>query len=191
MGLPLIIGLVIAILVGLLVLAGVVLWLVGKGIPEEHTASSVIELPASCEEVYAVIDDVQSHPTWSSGVTKVDMMPDRSGLRTCRMSHGRNSFVLTRTRHEPPRIQEGTIQDDSNIFSGTWKYELKPVEVPGAGVGGAHVAGCEVKLTEVGRISWAMPRAIMKYFAGYHKYLDAHLVSLGKKFGRDVRPRRG
>ncbi len=159
----------------------VVLRQIGKGIPVEHTATSVINIHAPIEKIFDAIADVEKHPEWSSGVTRVIAMPDtvRGGvsLKTTWMQMGHNTFVLERTRYEPPTLLEGTITDEKGPFSGTWMYRLKPLAADASGVG-----ACEVRLTETGRVGWPMARALMKHVWGYHTYTHKHLESLAKKF---------
>lgn len=174
---------IVGSIVVLILLAVLVLHLIGRAIPEEHMAASVVSIPAPPEQVYAAIDDIAKQPEWAGGVTKVVMLPEKSGLQQCRMHMGRNKFVLTRTRHEPARIIERTIEDDCGPFTGTWTYTFAPAIVNGK-------EGCQVKLTEVGRVSQAIPRTVMKHMIGYHSYINKHLLSLGKKFGVTVEPRK-
>lgn len=180
------------VVVGLAVLIAVlviVLRRIGQGIPVEHTATSVIDMHAPIEKVFEAIADFEKHPEWSSGVTRVIPMPDtvRGGLamKTVRMEMGRNSFVLERTRYEPPTLMEGSIIDEKGPFSGTWVYRLKPLAAEVSGVG-----GCEVRLTETGRVGWPVARALMKYVWGYHMYTHKHLESLARKFEPNPRKAR-
>lgn len=177
-------------LVVLLVLAGVVLALLGRSIPVEHTASSEVKLPASADKVYALLDDMPAQATWASGVTKVDKLPDHHAMPAARVHMGRNSFVLVSTRRTPPNpaspdgrgVLERTIQDDHGAqFTGTWLYTITP---------GPDAGSCHVKLTETGRVRGAIPRAMMKHVFGYHLYINKHLASLAKKFGSTDTPRK-
>jgi ribosome-associated toxin RatA of RatAB toxin-antitoxin module len=166
--------------IGLIVLAAVVLYLLGTRIPVEHMASSEIEVPVSAAAAYEVVSDIESHPTWAKGTTGVLLLPERNGMQVARVSMGRNTFVLTRTRHEPGRMLERTIDDVNGPFSGSWRYEFKDV------AGG----GSTVRLTEVGRIKSPVPRAVMKYFFGYHMYVNIHLKSLGERLKSRAEPRK-
>ncbi|HMN41972.1 MAG TPA: SRPBCC family protein [Phycisphaerales bacterium] len=145
---------------------------IGKKIPLEHQAMSMIEIHAPIEKVFDAIADVQKHPEWSKGVSRVDVLPDHNGMQTVRMRQGHNSFVLVRTRFEPPTLLERTISDDRGPFSGTWLYKLKRT--------GGEV--CEVRLTETGKVPWPAARAMMKYIFGYHAYTSRHLRDLAGKF---------
>ncbi len=165
---------VIGSLVALLALLGVAAWMYGRTIPVEHQASGAIDVHATAQQAFDLIADVERHPTWAKGVTKVEMLPEKNGLQACRMHMGRNSFVLVQTRHEPPRLIERTIQDDHHAqFSGTWLYLIQ--ERPDG--------GCTVKLTETGRVRHAIPRAMMKLFFGYHMYLNMNLEAIGRRLG--------
>jgi hypothetical protein len=163
----------------------VVLHIQGRKIPVEHEATSVLDIHAPIERVFDAIADVQRHPEWSRGVKRVLVMPDTGHggvpMQTVRMEMGHNSFVLVRTRFEPPTLLERTITDERGPFSGTWLYRLKPLPPDEAGV------RCEVRLTERGRVRQPVFRALMKYVFGYHKFTHAHLRSLARKF--EVRPR--
>ncbi len=173
-------------LVAAVVLFIVVMTRIGKGIPVEHTATSVIRIGAPAGDVFEAIADVAKFPEWASGVTSVEMMPEKGGRQMARMQQGRNSFVLMRTRCDPPALLERTISDDHKMFSGTWLYRVSAAEatLPGR-------EGCEVKLTETGRVNMPIARAFMKHVFGYHMYTNKHLESLAGKFGTGAKARRG
>ena len=159
---------------------------IGKGIPVEHTATSFIRIGAPAAQVFEAIADIASHPSWAKGTTGVEMLPEKDGKQMARMRQGRNAFVLMRTRCEPPNLLERTISDDHKHFSGTWLYRVKEAEatLPGR-------EGCEVKLTETGRVNMPLARAMMKYMFGYHLYTNKHLESLAAKFGTRAKARKG
>lgn len=165
----------IALVVGLIVvvaIAGVVLFALGKNVPVEHEATGAIDVSASAQDAFALIDNIADQPSWNVGVTGVEMLPERNGLQTCRVRMGRNSFVLVRTKFDPPREIERTIADDRAMFSGTWRYNVTP-----------NAGGCEVRLKEVGRIPSPIPRATMKYLFGYHVNVNKHLNAIGARLG--------
>lgn len=169
-------------LIGLVVLAALVFWVLGKKIPEEHKASVTMTLEKTPEEVFIVIDDVASQPSWDPGTNKVEKLGDRSGREAFRLTCGRNSFVVeTTTRVVPKRITR-TIADDAKFFSGEWAWELTP---------SADRRSCTVKLTETGRVPHAIPRAMMKHFFGYHHYMEKTMGALAAKFGEQARFTRG
>lgn len=166
-------------LVVLLALAFGVLTLVGRGVPEEHEAASVIDLRCPPEKAFALIDDVERQAEWDPRVTGVERLPDQHGLPAVRMRMGRNAFVPVTTRREPPRLIERTITDEHGPFSGTWLYTVEPTP-----------AGCAVRLRELGRVRIAFARAVMTHFTGYHVYVNKHLAAIGERLGASGGPRK-
>jgi uncharacterized protein YndB with AHSA1/START domain len=158
-------------LLGLLVLAGLVMWVLGRGLPEEHVSSSTLHLRQEPEAVWAVVSDCKGHKSWSPGVTKVERLPEHDGHEVWRQRMGRNSFVLETTRADRPRVLVRTIADDHGPFSGRWEYRINPA-------GG----GCKVTLTEHGRIKSAVPRFVMRYMVGEDRNTRAHLEGLARIF---------
>jgi hypothetical protein len=151
----------------------------------EHTATSLIVVGAAPERVFEAIADVQEHASWATGITRVHMLPDKDGMQQARVHMGRISSVLLRTRCDSPKLLERTITDEGAPFTGTWLYRLAPVK---GSIEGRE--GTEVRLTETGRITSAMARAMMKHIFGYHKYTHAHLESLARKFGTQAKAHR-
>jgi hypothetical protein len=162
--------------VALVVLGVLVMWVLGRRVPEEHVASVCLPLSQTPEAAWGVIADVGRHAEWAAGVTRVVRLEDRGGLEAWRQHMGRNSFVLVTTASEPARRLVRTIDDDHKMFSGRWEYEL--AAAPG---------GCRVRLTEYGRIPNPVARFMMKTFFDPAMYARKHLVSLAKKFGEAAR----
>lgn len=174
-----ILGICVGAMIIVLVAGGLAFTLLGRRVPEEHEAVGAIDVKVSIDEAFAVIDNVQEHPSWNGDVQRVEPLPDRNGMPACRMHMGRHSVVLVRTKYDPPRELERTISDERGPFSGTWSYHLSP-----------RAEGCEVRLREVGRVRSAIPRAMMKYIFGYHMFLNRHLRALGRRLGSTSEPRK-
>ena len=161
-------------LIAVAVLLILIMWAVGRRLPEEHIASSTLRLAKTPPQTaWAVIEDVERYPEWSA-VTKVERLPDRDGRVAWRQHMGRNSFVLERTRHDPPRALTLTVVDDAKFFPGRWEYSIAP-----AG------AGSTVTLTEHGRIHHAIPRFMMAYLMDPGMYLKKQLRSLAARLGEE------
>ncbi len=160
-------------LLGLLILAVGVLGILGSLVPEEHTASMSVELGKPIDEVWATIDDVANFPAWLPDITKVELLPDRNGHRTFRQLQGRNSFVLEETVKTPPTLVTRTITDDNGPFSGSWEHRFEDL-----GNGRTRLT-----VTEKGRISSPIPRAILHYMIGDDFYLKRFSQSLRSRFG--------
>ncbi len=162
---------------GLIVLVVLVLWTLGRRLPEEHVASSSILVPASREEVWKTLADAGGYATWAADVTKVERLPDRDGREAFRQTMGRNTFVVETTRSEPPSALVRTVADDHRVFSGDWEYALAPEE-----------GGCRVTLTEHGRVRPAIPRFLVQRVFDPATYLKRHLKSLAARFGGRTEP---
>lgn len=166
--------------VGLLVLLGLVMWQVGRRLPEEHNVSVTLRLRnATPEMVWDTIADVASYPGWSK-INKVERLPDRNGHEVWREWMGRNSFVMETTRSERPRRLENTVEDDAKFFSGRWEYLIGPDPDPAAGG-----RGCIVMITEHGRVHHAIPRFMMHYLMDPRGTALGFLRALAKKLGED------
>jgi len=170
----------IAIAGGLLGLAAVVLWGIGRHVPEGHEVSASLRLERSPDVVWAAIADTASVPTWDHGVDRVERLADRDGKETWRWVMGRNSLVVVTTVAEPPTLLVRTIDDDAQYFSGDWTYSIHP-----------DGTGSRLELVEHGRIHVAIPRALMGRFADPHRYLVRHLAGLASHFGEHAEIEKG
>ena len=166
-------------LVGAVVALLLVLWLLGRGLPEGHEISATLHVAKSREEVWGVLADTAAIPSWDRGVDRVERLPDRDGQEVWRWVMGRNAMVLETTRSEAPGLLVRTIADEAKMFSGDWTYELSP-----------EGSGCALALTEHGRVHVAIPRAMMRYMpfiADPSMYLRRHLERLAARFGEAPR----
>jgi hypothetical protein len=177
----------ISILCLVLAMVGTAFYLLGKGLPEEHRASSQIDIERPIGEVFEKVSNIGEYPRWAAGVTGVKRLEDHEGLPTYHQRMGRNSFVLRVTRHEPPARPPTatgggpakarfatTISDDRKMFSGSWEFELESRD----GQGG--IAATRVTLTETGRVPAPVPRAIVKYVMGHDSTVRKFLASLSR-----------
>lgn len=157
---------------------GVLLWVLGRALPEEHLVCCEVRIGRPAAEVFGAIDDTSSWPTWDKGVTTVEKLEPREGRERVRMHMGRNVMVLETTRREAPTLLEKTIAEEGRrqMFSGRWMHELRDE-------GGA----CVVRLSEHGKIHQAIPRAMVRYFFDPAMYLKKHLTLLAKKFGEEAK----
>lgn len=156
-----------------------VLWLLGRALPEGHEMSATLRLSRPPAEVFAVLADSAAIPSWDRGVDRVERLPDRDGREAWRWTMGRNAMVLVTTRSEPQALLVRTIGDEAKFFSGDWTYAVS-----------ADGTGCAVELTEHGRVHVAIPRAMMRYLpflADPALYLRRHLERLAGRFGEAPR----
>jgi len=163
-----------AAIVGVIILFGLVAYVVGGTIPEDHRASATLRLSnVAPDALWAIVSDVNTHTQWA-GVTRLTRLPDQDGHELWRQEMGRNSFTLATTESSPATRLVRTIADDNKMFSGNWTYELRS---DGA-------TGTALTLTENGHVPGRVPRFFMKHLMGYHLYLKKHLRGLAKHVGQ-------
>jgi len=120
----------------------------GSLLPVEHLAGSQAVIPASPEQVWATIEDVDAYPTWREDVRAI-AWPEPPGeadparrVWVERSSSGDIPFTVVAT--DPPRRRVTEIAADDLGFGGRWVFDLEWVE-PGTrvriveeGVGAVH-----------------------------------------------------
>lgn len=142
------------------------MFIVGSTLPQEHTAIATQTFNSSREEVWTVLTDFNSWPSW------------RSNLKEIR--DGSNSFSEVSTDDEiieyriddftpPERLITRIITPDLP-FGGTWTYELTAME-----------GGCSLTITENGEVYSPMFRFLSKYAFGHTTTMDQYLQDLKKK----------
>jgi hypothetical protein len=158
---------VLAALIGLALLAALVAYVIGRGIPREHVAEVEGVVGASCEQVFARITTVEQFPTWRVGLKSVERLaPDAWREES---SHGSIRFQIEAS-NAPSRLVVA-IPEQGLPFGGTWIYELSP-----------EAAGCRVKLAEHGWVEPPIFRFVMRHVTGETKTLNTYLAALEKSF---------
>jgi hypothetical protein len=74
----LLIFIIVGIIAGVALLAGVIT-LIGSQLPKGHVASRSAFLHQSPQNVYAVVRDFGSAPTWRPDLKRIEVEPQRSG----------------------------------------------------------------------------------------------------------------
>lgn len=159
---------VAAILVALPILAA----LIGLTLPRRHTATRAVVVQQPASTVFAVISNFADAPQWRSGVTAVELLPARNGLRGFREKtrHGWISYLVE--EETPPTRMVTRIADETLPFGGSWTYQLEPVE-----------NGCRVRITENGEVKNPLFRFLARFVFGYAGTLEAYLSDLARRFG--------
>ena len=163
---PTLLGL--ALVIGLIVLAGLVLYLIGRGQPERHTASRTLTVPQPRPVVWAALIDYASMPLWWPAVKAVRMetRPNGEVITWKKDRRGREIGFRTKEEKVPAKLVREIVGDDLP-FGGTWTYELAE-----------ETGGTRVTVTEDGFIKPPLFRAIARYFIG----LDATMKDFEKHF---------
>lgn len=157
---------------------GGIAW-IGSRLPKTHTAASRIQLPVPAEDVWRVITDFRAHPSWRPGLERVDAGPDIDGLPSWYEVCLKNARVHFRVvQSDPPHRLVTRLVGENLPLSGTWVYELKPVEGDGT----------ELVITEQDRIYSPFFRFVTRFVFAYHGVMDVFLIALARSFGQDVQP---
>jgi uncharacterized membrane protein len=173
----LLIYIVVGIVAGLLVLAGIIA-LIGSRLPKAHVASRSILLHRSAQDVYAVVRDFDSAPKWRSDLKRIEV-DAQPGRPVYFREEGKNGTINYELVEDVPAQKMVTrIRDTDLGFSGQWTYQFAPEN-----------GGTLVTIREDGEVSNVIFRFMSHYVFGQTATIDSYLTSLAKHFGEDVTPK--
>jgi uncharacterized membrane protein len=167
---------VLGIIAGIALLAGVIA-LIGSQLPKGHVASRSVFLHQSPQNVYAVVRDFPSAPTWRSDVKRIQAEAQSSGQLHFREEGSNGTVNYELTEDVPNERMVTRILDTDLGYSGKWTYVLKPEN-----------GGTRVTITEDGEVSNVLFRFMSRYVFGQTATLDSYLTSLAKRFGETAKP---
>ena len=147
----------------------------GAGIPAEYTTSATAVFPAPQDTVWAVLTDFAVYPSWRPKVTKVEMLPNENDLPAWRELDVQDQNLPYRaTKMTKPSLLVLEIAEEDLPYSAEWTIEMSP-----------HPTGCQVKITERGKIESVMLRFVMKYFFQYDGTVTSFMENLEKRVIRN------
>jgi hypothetical protein len=160
--------------IGAGVLVGLVLVIVaiGYALPVKHRASSEATYRASPEALYALITNVDSFPSWRSGLKSVERLPAAEGRTRFRETSGDGTISFIVDTAEVNRRLVTRIDDKSLPFGGSWTYEL----VPGSD------GRTTLRIVEDGEVYNPVFRFVSRFFMGHDSTIKRYLADVGKKF---------
>lgn len=163
--------LIIAVLLGLLILAGLVLYVLGRGLPVRHTSRLTVVLPAARPAVWAVITDYARMPDWWPDVKgiRLETQPNGEVWTWNKDSHGQEIAFRTKEESAPARLVREIMGDDLP-FGGTWTFALVDLG-----------KSTQLTITEDGFIKPPLFRAIAQYFIGIDKTMKSFALHLEKR----------
>jgi len=162
----------------LLVLLVVGVIMVGYSLPARTTHTRTIMLKQTPEAIFAALDDVQKLLEWNRNVGKVELLPSIDGKQATKKTFkGGMTMTIVTTESLGPTHLTREIRDTDSAFNGSWAYEISPT-----------ADGSKVALTEKADIQNPVFRLMVRIF-GPTKYMDEHLIDLGKHFSETVPPR--
>lgn len=144
--------LLVVVLVGLILVAGLVIYLIGRAQPERHSSSISFHLPRPCPVVWAALIDFSSLPQWWPAVKAIrfETRPDGTIITWNTDRRGRVIGFCTIEEKAPVHLVR-EITGGNLPFGGTWTYDLIPEE-----------GGTRVNLTENGFVKPVFFRGLMK-----------------------------
>ena len=172
----LLIFIVVGIVAGLLVIAGIMA-LIGSRLPKAHVASRSVHLRRSPQDVYAVVRDFGSAPKWRADVKRMDVnaQPGKPVYFREEAKHGTVNYELV--EDVPTQRMVTRIRDTDLGYSGQWTYSFTPEN-----------DGTRVTIREDGEVSNVLFRFMSRYVFGQTSTIDSYLKSLAQHFGEDAVP---
>ncbi|MFN0099309.1 MAG: SRPBCC domain-containing protein [Gemmatimonadaceae bacterium] len=157
-------------LVAILVVAGIIVVLVGRRLPERHTASVTREIPAPLVRVASLVRDVEAHPSWRTGLTRVEIM-DRPEGAVRYVEHGSNGEIPFVFRElVPDREFKSVIDTEALAFGGEWSFTLVELDS----------ARTRITIREDGVVRSALFRFVSTYLMGHTSTIEAYLDDLAR-----------
>lgn len=168
---------VVGIVAGLLLLAGIIA-VIGSTLPKAHVASRSILLHRTPQAVYTVVRDFDSAPKWRSDVKRIEV-DAQPGKPVYFREDGKNGTINYELVEDvPPQRMVTRIRDTDLGFSGQWTYSFAPEN-----------GGTRVTIREDGEVSNVIFRFMSRYVFGQTATIDSYLTSLAKHFGENDTPK--
>jgi len=155
---------------GLLVALVLLVLVVGWMLPVQHRAVRSATLPATAEQVWSLITDVDAFPSWRSDVKSVTRLPDRGGQMVWVEEGSNGRMTLAVERSEAPRQLVSRIADPDLPFGGTWTYVIAPAS-----------NGTTLSITEDGEVYNPIFRFMSRFVFGHDATMAAYLSAAQKK----------
>ena len=162
----LLIFILVGIVGGVLVIFGVMA-LIGSMLPKAHVASRSILLHRTPQDVYTVVRDFGSAPSWRADVKRIEV--ETPVYFREEGKHGTVNYELV--EDVPAQRMVTRIRDTDLGYSGQWTYSFTPEN-----------GGTLVTITEDGEVSNVLFRFMSRYIFGHTATIDAYLESLAKRF---------
>lgn len=100
--------------------------LLGSILPERVEVVETATLPASPELVWQLLADLDNHPSWRRGVTRVERLPDSRGRVVWREYHGDRLLSLRATAMVPAARFSAVGENVAAERNLEWSWEIRP-----------------------------------------------------------------
>ncbi|MBP9891010.1 MAG: SRPBCC family protein [Planctomycetes bacterium] len=161
---------------GVLLVAACVagLFIYGKSIPEEHMATTSVEVerwPLAC---YEAVADAQGVPKWCSMVKEVkDLKKDGDKLTYTQIVDGNMELVTVQIQGFKPNSITIEVRESKDMFTGKWTFKFEEVTK-------GDKKFTKVTLTEIGQTPNAFWRAIGSFMQNPDDGIKRYLADLKK-----------
>ena len=169
----------VLIAIGILVLLVLCVVVVGWTLPKHHHVTVQRGYVATPAALFALISDVRAYPSWRSGLTKVEVLPDEGGrLRWRETTKGNGPIAYVMEESVPNQKMVARIADTNLPFGGSWTYELRPIGTEGAGLA----------ITEDGDVYNPIFRFVSRFVMGHTATIERYLDDVEKRFPAVIMP---
>jgi len=150
---------------------------IGAALPIRHVAASRISLHRSPAEVFALISDFQSAPSWRRGVKQVTLLPPEQGHQRFIEIGEKESITMEVPESSGPGRLVTAIADKSLPYGGSWIFEISP-----------NQEGSILQITERGEVYNPFFRFVSRFVLGYKKTINNYLSDVAKHFAEKTKP---
>jgi uncharacterized protein YndB with AHSA1/START domain len=163
----------VLIAIGILLTLLLCVVLIGWALPKHHHVTMERVYRATPMDVFALIRDVGAYPSWRSGLTHVEVLPDERGrLRWREMTKGGGPITYVLEESVPERKLVSRIADTNLPFGGAWTYELTSVGTDAV----------ELSITEDGDVYNPIFRFVSRFVMGHTATIERYLDDVEKRF---------
>ena len=127
----------------------------GSWIPRSHTVSASVVVAAPRGQVWQLLEDIPAQPKWRTEVVAIEPRTAEGGHPCWTEIQKYNRVPLCEDVTAPPTTRVVRIADPRLPYSGTWTYDLQPIDANST----------RVTITEQGTTGPAIWR-----FAGHYIY---------------------
>ncbi|MFZ5863263.1 MAG: SRPBCC family protein [Nitrospirota bacterium] len=166
---------VVGLGVGLVSIVAIVVG-VGLLLPEKHRASESARYRLSAERLWEIITDFSAYPTWRSGVSAVERLPDMDGHPVWKETDSHGEGIPYQTVESVPNQRlVRRIADSSLPFGGSWEFVLETAP-----------EGTTLTITENGEVYNPVFRFVSKFIIGHNKNIHGYLNDIQTKITGNV-----
>lgn len=161
---------IVGLVAGLVALVVVVVG-VGLLLPEKHRVSESARLRVSAEQLWEIIANYGAYPTWRSGVSAVERLPDVNGHPVWKETDSHGGGIPYETVEAVPNKRlVRRIADPKLPFGGTWTFDLEAIP-----------EGIALTIIEDGEVYNPVYRFVSRFIFGHTKNIHGYLNDLQTK----------